>query len=100
PRLMMEDGLRHGLLTLASRGRQPPEKGGVPSGGRRPGSPMSLVWPAASAGFGGQPAMDTFELRTHERNQFVEVTDRVRQAVRRSGVGRGLCVVYCPHTPA
>ena len=44
--------------------------------------------------------METFEVRTRERNQFVEITDRVRQAVQRRGVGRGLCVVYCPHTTA
>ncbi len=44
--------------------------------------------------------MDTFEVRTRERNQFVEITDQVRRAVERSGVRRGLCVVYCPHTTA
>jgi secondary thiamine-phosphate synthase enzyme len=44
--------------------------------------------------------MDRYELRTRERNEFVEITDRVRQAVARSGVRQGMCVVYCPHTTA
>ena len=44
--------------------------------------------------------MDTFEIRTRERNQFVEITDRVRQALAKSGVRQGACVVYCPHTTA
>jgi len=44
--------------------------------------------------------MDTFELRTHKRTEFVEVTQQVRQALRDSGVRQGLCVVYCPHTTA
>lgn len=44
--------------------------------------------------------MMTFEVHSQERNQFVEITDQVRQAVQRSGVRRGLCVVYCPHTTA
>src|SRR5947209_17876961 len=44
--------------------------------------------------------MDTFEVRTRQRNEFVEITDRVRKAVGKSGVRRGMCVVYCPHTTA
>ena len=44
--------------------------------------------------------MTRFEVRTRERNQFVEVTDRVREAVRASGMKTGLCIVYCPHTTA
>jgi secondary thiamine-phosphate synthase enzyme len=44
--------------------------------------------------------MTQFELKTTARNQLVEVTDRVRDAVTASGVKSGLCVVYCPHTTA
>jgi secondary thiamine-phosphate synthase enzyme len=44
--------------------------------------------------------MDTFEVRTRERNQFIDITDRVRQAIQRSGIRHGMCVVYCPHTTA
>ncbi len=34
------------------------------------------------------------------RNNWTDVTDRVRDAVRESGVRDGLCLVYCPHTTA
>jgi secondary thiamine-phosphate synthase enzyme len=44
--------------------------------------------------------VDSFEVRTRERNELIDITDRVRQAVGRSGVATGLCVVYCPHTTA
>src|SRR3954452_2082355 len=44
--------------------------------------------------------MDTFDVRTRQRTEFVEITDEVRQAVQRGGVRRGICVVYCPHTTA
>jgi secondary thiamine-phosphate synthase enzyme len=44
--------------------------------------------------------METFEVRTTQRNGFIEITEPVRQAVRRAGLRRGLCVVYCPHTTA
>src|SRR6059058_1113422 len=44
--------------------------------------------------------MTEFALKTSVRNQFVEITDRVREAVAASGVRSGLCVVYCPHTTA
>lgn len=35
-----------------------------------------------------------------ERNNWTDVTARVRDALRESGVKNGLCVVYCPHTTA
>jgi secondary thiamine-phosphate synthase enzyme len=44
--------------------------------------------------------VDSFTVRTGQRNELVDVTEQVRAAVRASGVVRGLCVVYCPHTTA
>lgn len=44
--------------------------------------------------------MDSFDIRTHQRTEFVELTDRVRQIVQRRGLREGICVVYCPHTTA
>ncbi|HKB01151.1 MAG TPA: secondary thiamine-phosphate synthase enzyme YjbQ [Gemmataceae bacterium] len=44
--------------------------------------------------------MTRFEVKTTARNQFVEITAQVRDAVTASGVRSGLCVVYCPHTTA
>jgi secondary thiamine-phosphate synthase enzyme len=44
--------------------------------------------------------MHQFEVRTRKRAEMVEITDRVHEAIRASGVKQGLCVVYCPHTTA
>jgi len=44
--------------------------------------------------------MTRFNLKTTARNQFVEITDQVRDALSASGTKSGLCVVYCPHTTA
>ena len=44
--------------------------------------------------------MDTFEVQTERRNEFVEITDRVRHHVKQRGLRQGVCVVYCPHTTA
>ena len=44
--------------------------------------------------------MTSFEVKTRERNTFVDITPQVRQSLRQSGVGDGLGVVYCPHTTA
>ena len=44
--------------------------------------------------------MDTFTVATRTRNQFVEITAEVREALGRSGIREGLCVVSCPHTTA
>lgn len=40
-----------------------------------------------------------FTLST-ERNLWIDVTSRVRDALRESGAKNGLCIVYCPHTTA
>ena len=39
-------------------------------------------------------------VRTMRRSQLVEITDEVAEAIVRSGVSEGLCVVYVPHTTA
>ena len=44
--------------------------------------------------------MTSFEVRTTERNQFVEITAEVRRVVREVGLTSGAVVVYCPHTTA
>lgn len=44
--------------------------------------------------------MTAFEVRTQQREQLVDVTARVAEAVRGSGVREGWALVYCPHTTA
>lgn len=44
--------------------------------------------------------LQTFEIETKKRTDFVDVTDLVKDVVVRSGVQEGLCVVYAPHTTA
>jgi len=40
------------------------------------------------------------QVETTERAQMVDLTERVRQVVRASGIASGLCHVFCPHTTA
>src|SRR5439155_22813800 len=40
------------------------------------------------------------DVDTHHREELVDVTGRIRQAVRRSEVASGVAYVYCPHTTA
>ena len=42
----------------------------------------------------------TFEVRTGRRAHMVDITERVAQAVERSGVKDGVCHVFVPHTTA
>ncbi len=44
--------------------------------------------------------MTTLKVQTTQRNEFVEITDQVRAALKQCGVREGICVVYCPHTTA
>ena len=43
---------------------------------------------------------DTLTVRSKHKADVIDVTDRVQQVVRDSGVGTGLCHVYVAHTTA
>ena len=42
----------------------------------------------------------SFQVTTHRRSQLVDITERVAEAVAKSGVADGLCHVFVPHTTA
>ena len=42
----------------------------------------------------------TFRVTTRHRAQLVDITERVAEAVEKSGVKDGLCHVFVPHTTA
>ena len=44
--------------------------------------------------------MESLEIRTGQRTEFVEITDRVNAVLQQSNILEGICVVYCPHTTA
>ena len=43
---------------------------------------------------------DVLVVRSSKRADAIEITDRVQQVVRESGIETGLCQVYVPHTTA
>ena len=42
--------------------------------------------------------MIEFEVETTRREEMIDISERVREAVSRSGIGDGMCLVYTPHT--
>ena len=44
--------------------------------------------------------MTEIDVHSHARRQLIVITAEVQRAVRESGVDRGLCHVYVPHTTA
>ena len=42
----------------------------------------------------------TFEVRTRNRDELVDVTAHVQRAVSESGISNGMAAVYVPHTTA
>jgi len=44
--------------------------------------------------------MKTLRVKTSRRTQFVDITREVEQVVHDSGVSRGVCYIYVPHTTA
>ena len=45
-------------------------------------------------------SMITTRVKTHTRNEMVEVTDEVQNAIRRKRISDGYVIVYVPHTTA
>jgi secondary thiamine-phosphate synthase enzyme len=45
-------------------------------------------------------AVSDFTLKTSKKNEWINITGQVRQAVAASGVREGICVVFVPHTTA
>ena len=45
-------------------------------------------------------AVITLQVSTRRQTSLEDITGQVQEAVRRSGVREGLCVVYVPHTTA
>ncbi len=41
-----------------------------------------------------------FEIRTHRRDEMVDITDQVHQTIAKSGVTEGTVTIYVPHTTA
>ena len=44
--------------------------------------------------------MADFCVQTKRREEMIDITERVADAVRRSGIGEGICLVYVPHATA
>ena len=42
----------------------------------------------------------TYDVPTSSRAQMVDITGKIREEVKRSGISEGICVVYVPHTTA
>jgi secondary thiamine-phosphate synthase enzyme len=42
----------------------------------------------------------TIELKSQLRQELIDVTDQVQDAVRSSAITEGICLLWCPHTTA
>ena len=42
----------------------------------------------------------TETIKTHSRNEWIDITSQVNSAVAKSGIKDGIAVVFCPHTTA
>ncbi|MGL4370396.1 MAG: secondary thiamine-phosphate synthase enzyme YjbQ [Spirochaetota bacterium] len=44
--------------------------------------------------------MKALTVKTNAADQFIEITDDVKKAIKESGVIDGICVIFTPHTTA
>jgi secondary thiamine-phosphate synthase enzyme len=42
----------------------------------------------------------TFQVRTSAQTEFIDITRSVQEAVRKTGVEEGICIIFIPHTTA
>ncbi|MCK5381122.1 MAG: secondary thiamine-phosphate synthase enzyme YjbQ [Candidatus Latescibacteria bacterium] len=42
----------------------------------------------------------TLTIATRSRNEFVDITSKIQDVVRESGLSEGLCTIFVPHTTA
>lgn len=41
-----------------------------------------------------------YSLRTNEKNQMKNITSKIKDHIKDTGIESGICLVYCPHTTA
>lgn len=44
--------------------------------------------------------MKRIQVRTHARTEMIDITSRIQDVVRESGIESGICTVFVPHTTA
>jgi len=44
--------------------------------------------------------MQTFKVRTSVQTEFIDVTRSVQEALKKTGVEEGICIIFIPHTTA
>ena len=44
--------------------------------------------------------IQTFQVRTSKKTEFIDITHSVQEAVKKTGVGEGICFIFIPHTTA
>jgi len=54
----------------------------------------------AVLGASSELSMAELTIHTHAKQEMLDLTERIREVVRQSGVQEGLCLVYVPHATA
>jgi len=44
--------------------------------------------------------IQTFHVKTSGKSDLIDITHFIREAIKKSGVGEGLCYIFIPHTTA
>ena len=44
--------------------------------------------------------IQTFQVKTSKQTEFIDITRSVQEAIKKTGVEDGICIVFIPHTTA
>jgi secondary thiamine-phosphate synthase enzyme len=58
---------------------------------------MNRYWPFGRVEL---KMMQTFQVRTSSQLEFIDITRSVQEAVKKTGVADGVCIIFVPHTTA
>ena len=65
---------------------------------------LNRIWSESkllpTLGRSGLKMVQTFQVRTSAQTEFIDITHSVREAVKKTGVEDGICIVFIPHTTA
>src|SRR4029077_20404464 len=86
--------------TRRSQARSDRELRVAAQGPWRPGPGRLRAGAILDAGEDGDVSWLAFEVQSRRRAQLVDITEKVAEAVDRSGIVEGVCHVFIPHTTA
>lgn len=44
--------------------------------------------------------LEKFRISTNKKNEIIDITEKISQIIKSSGIDKGMCIIYAPHATA